>query len=327
MNNQNQNDDTVRVFVSHRHDDDGIAEGLKELLEPWGAGRLKLFLSEEIPGGDQWLVWIQGHLQTANLLLLLYTTEDARWDWCLYEAGLFEGKIGERKLVIFHPPDVTRPSPLTHLQMIEITPANIKSFILDFFGTSIYYEPLAPLNTVLTNNPKKVTELGEDVCALFNEQSRVVEKIRWKHLDLVLSLTRDEVNQIKLANDDSSVFEAQGIDILNRARIAKTSYLGSYEIFGFAEWDTDLTLQTLHDKWSKCKYASDFTNIDWLRDVCLQIIRVIRNETAVEIRTPFKSGADSRNWYLPVINRAQCSAGGIIWNFRLEFYSVPKDGW
>ena len=323
MSNQSQDDNIVRVFVSHRHEDSPIAEGLKSLLEPWGAGRLQLFLSEEITPGDDWLEWIHSHLETADLLLFLYTVEDARWDWCLYETGLFEGK-GDGKLVVLHPPEIQRPRPLTHLQMIEITSQNVERFITDLYGTTFYYEKKSPsLNPVLAENTAR---LAGEMFNLFNRRTHFIERIRWLHIDLVLTLTSDERNQIRQASDEISAFEEYGTSLLNRTKIAITTNEAVYAHFGIATWASDLTLQSLYNKWCNCRSVKNFINIDWPREIYLQILRAIRNVYALEVQTPLKSGADSETWYLPVINRAHSSAGDTVWKCRLELYRMPQQG-
>jgi hypothetical protein len=79
----------INVFISHNHEDGEAAKTIKTTLSLYGANRLNFFLSEEITPGEDWFQWINEHLVTSNVLLLLFTDHSATWDWCLYEAGLF----------------------------------------------------------------------------------------------------------------------------------------------------------------------------------------------------------------------------------------------
>ena len=80
----------IRVFVSHKDDDRGIALQIKQLLEQYAPNRLELFISgENITAGEDWQLRIRDELRKSRLLFLLFTEPGRTWDWCLFEAGLF----------------------------------------------------------------------------------------------------------------------------------------------------------------------------------------------------------------------------------------------
>jgi len=57
--------------------------------------RLSVFAScdaEKLRVGDEWSKKIHSELNRADWLVLLYTTANENWDWCIYEAGYFAGR-------------------------------------------------------------------------------------------------------------------------------------------------------------------------------------------------------------------------------------------
>jgi hypothetical protein len=49
-------DKKVKIFVSHKHEDERTARGVKSAIERYGAGLVEVFLSEDIPKGANWIV-------------------------------------------------------------------------------------------------------------------------------------------------------------------------------------------------------------------------------------------------------------------------------
>ena len=82
-------DGKIKIFISHKHEDERTAIGLKAAIERYGAGRVQIFLSEDTPTGSNWINWIQKSLSKSNLFILVFTDASRNWDWPLYEAGLF----------------------------------------------------------------------------------------------------------------------------------------------------------------------------------------------------------------------------------------------
>src|SRR5689334_11880198 len=62
----------VSIFLSHKHTDETVARGLKVGFESLSAS-IDVFLSEDIPKGDDWFNVILDNLTKANLLIFPYT--------------------------------------------------------------------------------------------------------------------------------------------------------------------------------------------------------------------------------------------------------------
>ncbi len=119
---------TFRVFISHKHSDGELASVVKEELERLLPGRIEGWVSGEdlVVGGD-WNRAIKRRLADSHLLVLLYTRPPDRWEWCLYETGLFTrfDKADVTGVVCIYDPAGRPPDPITNLQAVKADAAAI----------------------------------------------------------------------------------------------------------------------------------------------------------------------------------------------------------
>src|ERR1700751_1307945 len=109
------------IFISHRAEYGRVARDLKETIQNTSRGRIEVFISEDIPRGEQWRRSIEEHLRDAESLFLIYGAPYEDWSWCFYEAGYFaavDPPPSDRKIYCLIRPDVAKPNPLSHLQMV-----------------------------------------------------------------------------------------------------------------------------------------------------------------------------------------------------------------
>ena len=88
------------VFISHRHEDAKIAEAVAQFIEDITSLEpepttppVEVFLSSnsEFVGpriGKQLSTELRSALWTAEVVILIYTTPDKDWSWCMYECGV-----------------------------------------------------------------------------------------------------------------------------------------------------------------------------------------------------------------------------------------------
>ena len=82
--------DDVHVFISHAHEDIGIAQCLQAELTAVNP-RVQCFLDAyNIRSGDEWFSKIIANLRAADWLVFLYTGRERRpFDFCGFENGIF----------------------------------------------------------------------------------------------------------------------------------------------------------------------------------------------------------------------------------------------
>ena len=125
--------DMFRVFVSHKSDDAELAELVADELRNLVPERLECWVSgEALTAGMDWDRQIKKQLAESHLLLLLFTTPQHTWDWCLYEVGLFvrfEAEDVTSVACLFDPAGAP-PAPLNQVQCVRAASETIARQLL-----------------------------------------------------------------------------------------------------------------------------------------------------------------------------------------------------
>jgi TIR domain len=131
------------VFISHRSEYGRIAHALKQVIETASRGQIDVFISEDIPRGNEWRPSIEKHLRDGQSLFLIYGAPYEDWSWCFYEAGYFAAvnpQPSDRQIYCVIRPNVAAPSPLSHLQMVTSKEQLIKELIDIFQRNAIDFD-------------------------------------------------------------------------------------------------------------------------------------------------------------------------------------------
>ncbi len=130
-------DDAFRIFVSHKHEDHDLAMVVKEQLEGLmtveAADRpIECFVSgADIVAATDWDSTIRRALDRSHLLLLLFTNSSHRWDWCLYETGLFTrfDTAEVHAVACLHADGGAPPGPLGSVQAVPMGLDSVTKFV------------------------------------------------------------------------------------------------------------------------------------------------------------------------------------------------------
>lgn len=143
---------SVVAFLSHKHRDYEAAKKIRDVLRVHSAGRIEVFMSEQIPKGDDWQEKIEAALYDSDWFLLLFSGVDDDWSWCHQETGIFRGMTypKRQRLVVLYPPNVELPKPLQRYQAVKCAPPrrgqpdDLDQFFRDLFGEPAYpgFEPI-----------------------------------------------------------------------------------------------------------------------------------------------------------------------------------------
>ncbi|HYN35028.1 MAG TPA: toll/interleukin-1 receptor domain-containing protein [Ilumatobacteraceae bacterium] len=119
--------DTFKVFVSHKSADAELAGRVAEELHNLAPEVLECWVSgEDLTAGVDWDREIKNQLAQSHLLILLFTTPNHTWDWCLYEVGLFDRFDDDVvSVACLHDPNGTAPAPLSRVQCVRASPDDI----------------------------------------------------------------------------------------------------------------------------------------------------------------------------------------------------------
>jgi TIR domain-containing protein len=131
------------VFISHRSEYGRVARALKQVIETASHGQIDVFISEDIPRGNEWRPAVEKHLRDGQSLFLIYGAPYEDWSWCFYEAGYFAAvnpPPSDRQIYCLIRPDISPPGPLSHLQMVTSKDQLIKELIQIFQKNAIEFD-------------------------------------------------------------------------------------------------------------------------------------------------------------------------------------------
>ncbi len=210
----------INIFISHRHEDQQTAccirDELKALDDP-NAPRINFFLSEDILGGDNWYQWIKERLVETNLLLLLFTDSSRNWDWCLYEAGLFDrlDDSNRRRIICLHSSHTPPPGPLQNLQAFKATPARLRVFLEQLFVGTALPGIETPVAKWLQQVPEKMEKVAQTISRLIDrvpERTHYFNKYLFIEVQDPAVLTEDAIpSDAKVTSNDETlaIFDKQ----------------------------------------------------------------------------------------------------------------------
>ena len=166
----------ARIFISHKAEDAIIAKSLRDILKKYDDDedeKLEFCISEEIPGGKKWYKWIRENLKASNLLILIYTDPTRNWDWCLFEAGLFDDLNGacHRRITCLHSSKTKPPDPLCEFQSFAATHERINEFVNQLLIGKELLNLEKPVAKWLKKFPVQLENTVNDICLLIDREA------------------------------------------------------------------------------------------------------------------------------------------------------------
>ena len=133
------------IFISHRAEYGSLVKELKKAIETTSRGQIRIFISEELRGAEDWREAIKKQLADAQSLFLVYGAPHEDWTWCFYEAGYFAGiDVGKqpRRIYCISRPNVPAPGPLSELQMVTDIEGLLKDLMDIYDENKVGYNPV-----------------------------------------------------------------------------------------------------------------------------------------------------------------------------------------
>ena len=132
-------DEAFRIFISHKHEDAGLAMVVQRELEsliPRGSKDrpIDCFVSgDDILAATDWNRKIKSEMARSHMLILLFTNSSREWDWCLYETGLFAGFDAEEvhAIACIHEDAGEPPGPIGSVQGGAASKKGVANFLDD----------------------------------------------------------------------------------------------------------------------------------------------------------------------------------------------------
>lgn len=286
----------ARIFISHKKEDSVIAKTLRDILKKFDSeNMLEFYLSEEIPGGEEWYEWIRKNIRASNLLILIYTDPTRNWDWCLFEAGLFDDLDGicHRRITCLHSSKTAPPGPLAKFQSFAATHERIKEFVTQFLIGSEMLNLNRPVAKWLESFPDQLKNTINDICLLIDREAH-----RTRHYCKYLFIEVDEPEQ-SITSDA----------IPSTARVRSDNR--SLDIFK-KDYRDGLTWGEVEAK------AAQIEDQRWMSELANAMKQVADGDIPDPIHAVFPSLLGDKT-YRPILYRADRMVGGSI-EYKILFH-------
>jgi hypothetical protein len=141
------------LFISHRHSDKPIADVLRKFITDRSGGRIRVFQSssaeaENARAGHGLGQQLKQHLWEASVVILVYTSREEDWSYCMWECGVATLESPETKIIVLRcGPDAPKVySDAVIVDAREIT--DIQKLTSDFLTSADFFpaygQALAP---------------------------------------------------------------------------------------------------------------------------------------------------------------------------------------
>jgi hypothetical protein len=191
------------IFISHKHADKDIALTLAKWLQEATDFNMDVFLSshESFKGprfGREINKELRAALWRCDVLILVYTTEDREWSYCMWECGVANDAASpETTMIAFQFSDDV-PRVLAGTNLVDARkPEDIRRFASEFFTDPEFFPSLKGAHK--PNLPTDVINAKADalVAALKNrpDYSLRLEWSTWPYVQVELSVA--DVNRLK----------------------------------------------------------------------------------------------------------------------------------
>lgn len=188
------------VFISHSHDDKGLAEAVAEVIRTVASGTLEpKYSSADLPAagirsGGNWFRTLVEWVRDARFTVVLLTPGSIQKPWPMWESGAASGVTyaadAERPVIPirYGGEDVRIPGPLQHLQAIDGTSrASVRKMLEEHV--------LRPLIDLSAEDASLRSKVGEGYNRLDKALDTYIARARDLLLDLPMPLTEAAVTE------------------------------------------------------------------------------------------------------------------------------------
>jgi len=260
------------LFISHRHADQAIADVLRKFVTDRSGGRIEVFQSSSADAdgprvGRELHRQLKEHLWAAGMVVLVYTSPDEDWSYCMWECGVATHPQGpETKVVVLQ---CCPRAPSVYGEAVRVNaqdPVDIQKFTNEFLTSPDFFpnygQAVAP---GFLRNGDEVRQAAKDLHDALTEilPSDAEEGEDWATVPFLrLQLTYAEVDAIrKLGNAEGSrsVQEAARVTDINDA---------AKHIFGLGRIEQLAPFSRLVEAWQQGRPDEP---TKWVEELCEQI--------------------------------------------------------
>jgi hypothetical protein len=313
----------ARVFISHKHSDRAIATVIRGFVTEQTANRVKVFQSSD--SGDAAETPMVGRplnpqlaeaLWDANGVVLVYTTPDQDWGYCMWECGVAtDPKSPHTGIFVLQ---CTDSVPSLFEGQVRINARNVisvKQFVTQFLTKPGF---LPGVTEALTEYNSNAPEVERAATRLFESLKAVLPE--WPNADwpthpyVQVQTSNAALRRISDSPADGRIEVAR--EILLSDAIVSDSDATAHALFGLTAFDPAVKLQTLIERWRSAFPKASAIWIDGLLD---QIARSAQSQFP-GFRWSAMPAVDDGHLHAPVVTRARRIPALAAMQFDVYFY-------
>jgi hypothetical protein len=296
---------SVSVFISHRHVDAALADVFREEISDWCGVDAQIYQSSHQSNasrvgaelGDE----VTSAIWRSDMVLLICTDAPGNYDWPMYEVGLAQTPgDSSANLVVFYTTDDI-PDQLAGRIGVPLKRQSVAKFVHDFhrsegtlanhqsaFRPDITDESVERLSDRLYERLKLVAPRGIEDVAIYDR--------------ITLAITAETADQIIETGDSEGQRAAFKLaeEVVPPNSTIRSSSGDPQEFFSFDEFETGMSLEKLVSRWERD--LEEPLHTKWEPEVCRAIAAAIMNRPERDVSVPFLS-ANGKQWLLPMLAR------------------------
>ncbi len=338
-------DDKPVLFISHRHDDRAIADVLRKFIQSRTGGSVAVFQSSSADAegpaqGKSVSHELRHALWHASVVVLIYTTRDQDWSYCMWECGVAQlPEPSDTKTIVFQ---CTDHSPSVFAEQLRVGLRDmqaIEKFVGDLLTDPEYFPKLGRAITGFSPGTDPVREAARELHDRLQEvlPAQDAGDEEWPpYPQLTLRLTDEQVERIR----DASGTRGERLDLAREIVLEEALVVGGdgqvgriFSARGFPRTPAmpGLAMRELFESW---RADSPTPGSLWVDALCTQIMATTRNQFPT-LRWEVMRGSDrmDRTWYGPVVryikkfpSRQYEEVDVVFCKFDLDDANRPKIG-
>ncbi len=336
-------DDKTVLFISHRHEDYVIADVVRRFIDARTGGRVAVFQSSSPAAqgpkhGENITKELRSVLWHASVVILLYTTRDRDWSYCMWECGVAQlPEPSDTKTIVFQCAEQFPEVFADQLRVGVRNEQDIERFVNDLLTDPGYFPKLGRAVTEFHPGTEPVKEAARELYLRLQDVIPTGQTAgdEWPpYPQFTLELTDEQTERMRDAEGSAQ----QQLDLVRQVVVDEGVVIGGdsqvgriFSIRGFPR-NPSMPPMPLRDLLSSWKTSSPTPASQWVDGMCSQILAVCRDQFPTP-RWELMRGADrtDETWYGPLVryikkipSRKLTEVDVVFCKFRLGNENRPK---
>lgn len=305
-------DDRTVLFISHRHEDRVIADAVRRFIDASTGGRVRVYQSSapDADGprqGENVTEELRRALWHASVVVLIYTTREQDWSYCMWECGVAQlPEPSDTKTIVFQCAEQFPAVFADQLRVDVKSELDIEKFVTDLFTDPDYFPKLGEAVTRFSSGTEPVKEAARDLHSRLQELVDLSDSVEeWPpYPQLTMELCDEMTERIRLAQGSAEerLNLAREVVVEGAIVIGGDSQVG--RIFGEPGFPRSPTLpgMALGHLISSWQNDTSTPSSRWVDALCAQVMATVRGKFPT-LRWELMRGVDELDvtWYGPIV--------------------------